>query len=156
MITISILGIDPYLIRQISREATKTIANLYEVPEDEVNFFAYEGLLVHAGNEQNLWNVIVRVKAPDVYKNVEKAMFELLKNYLTDVCFHFTLEFEYYHLNSVYKHINDEFDLYFTEKESSYEDDEHDEDKSDEEDEVPSEEELYLGNAFKGIIDDDK
>ena len=50
MITIKIYGIDPYLLRNISKDATKKIADLYEISEDEINFLAPECLYVHNVN----------------------------------------------------------------------------------------------------------
>ena len=72
MITVSILGTDPYLVRQISKEMTSRLADIYECKKDDINFYAPECLFIHDGVEQNTWNVLVRVHAPLKVKVMEK------------------------------------------------------------------------------------
>ena len=50
--TITILGLDPYLLKQLSRELTKQLVEVYECGEDGIDFFAPEGLLLHNGIDQ--------------------------------------------------------------------------------------------------------
>lgn len=145
MITISLYGIDPYLARPLSRVMTSKIADVYEINQDEVNFFAHEGLLVHDGVEQNTWNVIVKVNAPLKVQVLEKQIVVLFKEYMKDACVNFSIEFTYYSQDSRYEFINKEFPRFMNEENSFY----IDEDEADEDDE--ENEEPYLGNAFADI-----
>ena len=86
MITITMLGLDPYLLRQVSKNLTEKLADIYEVSEDEINFFAPEGLLVHNGVEQNTWNIIVKVDAPLKVKVLENKVVKLIHEYTKDLC----------------------------------------------------------------------
>ena len=81
MVTISIIGVDPYLVRQISKAMTDKISNIYEISKDDVNFYAPECLYIHDGVEQNTWNVLVKVNAPIKAKIMEK---DELRNSLPD------------------------------------------------------------------------
>ena len=57
MIVIKVFGLDPYLLRDISEDLTSKLASLYEISEDEIDFYGSEGLIVHKGVEQNTWNI---------------------------------------------------------------------------------------------------
>ena len=65
MITLVTFGIDPYSLRQLSREITPGLTALFECKEDDINFYATEGLFVHNGVEQNTWYVVIKVMLPD-------------------------------------------------------------------------------------------
>ena len=81
MITISIIGLDPYLVRQISKEMTPKLAELYEISEDKIDFYAPECLFIHNGVEQNTWNVLVRVNAPLKIKVLEKKAVKIIREW---------------------------------------------------------------------------
>ena len=150
MITVMIYGIDPYLARQISREMSSKLAQVYETDSDNIMFYAPDGLLVHEGYEQNTWNIFVTVNAPERTKIFEKNAVEVIKKYLKHACVHFTAVFNYYSQESRYEVIDEQFpkfmnaenNLYVESEEDYSEDEEHDH-------EHYREEEIYLGNAFE-------
>lgn len=141
MITITVLGIDPYLLRQISKAATKKLANLYECKEDDIDFFAPEGLLVHDGVEQNTWNFVVRVHAPLKVKVLEKEASELIHSYIKDACVNMTIEFYYYSQDNFYQFISKDHPRFMTEENTVVEDEETFEQEEGEE--------PYLGDIFE-------
>ena len=49
MITITIYGLDQFVVGNLSRELTPLVAKLYEVDEDEVNFIAPQAMGFHKG-----------------------------------------------------------------------------------------------------------
>ena len=148
MITITILGIDPYLLRDVSKDLTSKLAELYEVEEDDINFFAPEGLLAHNGVEQNTWNIIVRVHAPLKVQVLQEDAAEVIHNYIMNLCVQSAIEFYYYHEDDRYEFINENSERYMTEDNSNYVETD-DEDEGDEENEEESkDEDIYLGNAF--------
>lgn len=166
MITITMLGLDPYLLRQVSKNLTEKLADIYEVSEDEINFFAPEGLLVHNGVEQNTWNIIVKVDAPFKVKVLENKVVKLIHEYTKDLCVNSEIYFTYFSQDSRYEFFRDDSPRFMTEENSLYVDEEDDFNENDEEccdDDCcchdhncnhdgcscNDEEEIYLGNAFE-------
>ena len=47
MITITILGLDQYIVGRLSRELTSNLAKIYEVSEDDINFIAPNNMVFH-------------------------------------------------------------------------------------------------------------
>lgn len=142
MITISIIGVDPYLVRQISKAMTAKIAALYEVSKDEINFYAPECLYIHDGVEQNTWNVLVKVNAPLKVRVLEKDAVKVIREFMKDACINLAVEFYYYSSDNRYEFIDNSHPRFMTE-DNSYEIIE------DEEEEEESTEEPYLGDIFE-------
>ncbi len=153
MITVMIYGVDPYISKQLSLEATNHIAKLYEVKDEDVRFFASEGILTYKGQEQNLWNIYIIVNAPSGTETIEKPMCTLLQKFINNVAFHFTVEFHYFKPKNQYEFINKEFDKFFDDSKRKLTQYDIEEEYYEEEDE--EEEEVYLGNAFKGVLPND-
>lgn len=141
MITITVLGIEPYLLRQVSKACTDKLANLYECKKDEIDFFAPEGLLVHDGVEQNTWNLIVRVHAPLKVKIMEDKAVKIIHQFLKDTCINMSVEFYYYSLDNRYEFNSTDHPRFMTEENLVVEDEE--------EIEEASQEEPYLGDVFE-------
>jgi hypothetical protein len=153
MITITLYGIDPYLIRDLSKDLTDKLADLYEVEPDDINFFAPEGLLAHNGVEQNLWNVIVHVNAPKKVSVLQNEAAQLIANYVKSLCINLSIEFYYYSQDDRYEFLSNDNPRFMTEENSVYVDNNEDEDGDDDdtdecEDEHDDETEPYLGDAF--------
>lgn len=142
MVTISILGLDPYLVRQISKAMTPKLADICEMSKDNINFYAPECLVIHDGVEQNTWNVIVRVNAPLKVKVMEKEACKIIHEYIKDACVNMSVEFYYYSSDIRYEFISKDHPRFMDENNLVVEDDCCD----DEEDEEP-----YLGNIFEGF-----
>lgn len=142
MITISIIGVDPYLVRQISKAMTAKIAALYEVSKDEINFYAPECLYIHDGVEQNTWNVLVKVNAPLKVRVLEKDAVKVIREFMKDACINLAVEFYYYSSDNRYEFLDNSHPRFMTE-DNSYEIVE------DEEEEEESTEEPYLGDIFE-------
>ncbi|MFA6755020.1 MAG: hypothetical protein WCR97_00725 [Bacilli bacterium] len=141
MITITILGLDPYLLRDISKDCTKKLADIYECKSEDIDFFSPEGLYVHEGVEQNTWNVLVRVHAPLKVKVMEKDAAKILHEYIKDTCVNMAIEFYYYSQDNRYDFLNKDHPRFMTEENTVVED---------KEEFVQEEgEEPYLGNIFE-------
>ena len=154
MITISILGVDPYLVRQISKAMTGPIASLYETSKDNINFYAPECLYIHDGVEQNTWNVLIRVHAPLKVKVLEEEAVEVIKEFVKDACVNLAIEFYYYSSDNRYEFVDPTHPRFMTEENLvTYEEDDSCDccdDESCEEDEG-NYEEPYLGNVFENL-----
>ncbi len=161
MITISILGLDQYAIAYYAKNHTKNIANLYEISEDDLNFYAPNSFIYHYGVEQNSWNALVRVHAPEKYRVFQEKIAKYIMKTITDVSINVAIEFYYYDAKNRYERINPEYPRFITEanvvREQEYSEEEDDEDDDCCEDEHQHEE-VYGGNIFEGVLpkDDNK
>mgnify|MGYP006982724032 FL=1 len=72
MITISVLGLDQFVVGHYSKEHTANLAELFETDSDEINFYAPSSMIFHNGVEQTSWNVEIRVLAECKYRIVEQ------------------------------------------------------------------------------------
>ena len=116
MITISIIGLDPYLVRQISKEMSAKIADIYETTVDNINFYSPECLFIHNGVEQNTWNVLVKVNAPLKVKVMEKDAAKIIHEFVKDACVNMAIEFYYYSQDNRYEYIDKNHPRFMTEE----------------------------------------
>ena len=108
MITITILGLDQYIVGRLSREMTPNLAKLYEVSEDDINFVAPSNMVFHNGVEQTSWNAIVRVNAPMKVSVLQEEVANLISLSIDDVAINLAIEFYYYSSDNRYERINKE------------------------------------------------
>jgi hypothetical protein len=164
MITISILGLDQFVVGRYSKDNSANLANLFESDENLLNFYAPNAMVFHHGTEQTSWNTIVIVRAPIKYKACESKVAEYLMKTLSEFSINVEIEFEYFEQSSHYEHINDSYPRYIASDNIVSTDDmpgEHDEDDEDEEPDPRDRSDLdpndpnqiYLGNAFEGFED---
>lgn len=177
MITFYVYGLDQFVVGDYSRDHSENLANLYEVSEDYLNFYAPSGIVFHKGIEQTSWNVIVKVTAPKKYKVFEKSVADYVFKTLSLFAIHISAEFEYFEEDSRYEKVNSKFprfiepdhihqefeedddDFEWEEVEEEHHHHHHDEDcdchhhhhEEDEEIDINNEEEIFLGNAFEGF-----
>ncbi len=146
MITITILGIDPFLLRQISKYATPKLADIYECKKDDIDFYAPEGILVHDGVEQNTWNLLVRVHAPLKVKVMEEDAVKIIHQYIKDTCVNMSIEFYYFSQDNRYEFNSTDHPRFMTEDNTIVEDEETFEQEEGEE--------PYLGDIFEELHKD--
>lgn len=143
MITITILGLDQYIVGRLSRELTPNLAKLYEIDEDEINFVAPSNMVFHNGVEQTSWNVIVRVNAPMKVSVLQDEVANFISVSLKDVAINLAIEFYYYSVDNRYTRINKDYPRYIVSDnivdfEAEFED-------------FDEGEEVYDGDVFEGI-----
>ncbi|MCH3908891.1 MAG: hypothetical protein LKE31_00730 [Bacilli bacterium] len=160
MITISVLGLDQYVVGHYSKEHTANLANLYETDEEAVNFYAPNSMVFHNGVEQTSWNTIVIVKAPHRCEAVESKVADYIIKTLSEFTINLEVEFEYFEEGHHYEHVNSSYPRFILE--SNLVDVEADSgDDSDEDDEEPDPRDradldiddpnqIFLGDAFAG------
>lgn len=164
MITIAVLGLDQYVVGHYSKEHTENLANLLEVEEDEINFYAPQSVIFHRGVEQTSWNTLIIVSLPERLAVLEEKVATYLLNTFTNFTINLEIEFQYFHEGHRYQKINSDFPRFIQEEQLEKEanllreaeeeahkdadllDDEDDEDEID----INNPEELYLGNVFAG------
>ncbi len=148
MITITIYGLDQFVVGNISRELTPLVAKLYEVSEDEVNFIAPQAMMFHKGVEQTSWNILIEVRAPKKVSVLEKQMSELMLHGIGDVAIHVAVEFFYYSQENRYTKINDSYPRFITEENLV---DIEDEDALEDMEEGEDEDQIFTGDIFEGL-----
>lgn len=149
MITITIYGLDQFVVGNLSRELTPLVAKLYEVDEDEVNFIAPQAMVFHKGTEQTSWNILIRVNAPKKVSVLQDQMAELMLHGIGEVAIHVNVEFTYYSQDDRYTKINPSYPRYISEENLVGIDDEYPEDIE----EGEGDDELYTGDIFEGLRD---
>lgn len=130
MITISIYGLDQYVVGHYSKDHTKNLADLLEVEEKDVVFYAPNAYVFHNGVEQTSWNTIVKVNAPEQCESLEEKVSKYIIDTLKEFSINLSVEFYYYHKHHRYEYINKEYPRFITEnnvvnvEEEEYDDDE--------------------------------
>lgn len=147
MITITIYGLDQFVVGNLSRELTPLIAKLYEVDEDEVNFIAPNAMMFHKGVEQTSWNILILVDAPKKVSVLQDHMAELMLHGIGDVAIHVTVEFKYYSEDDRYTKINPDYPRFISEENLVDVDNEYPEDLE----EGENEDQIYTGDIFAGL-----
>ena len=141
MITISVLGLDDNTVGHYSKDYTKDLANLFETSEDDINFFAVEGTMIHKGVEQTSWNVLVRVNAPEKFELLEEKVADFLIKTFKEFVINVAFEFFYYPDDRRYERINEEYPRFIKEENLV----------NVESEDLPDGEELFEGNIFEGF-----
>ena len=164
MITIQVLGLDQFVVGHYSKEHTANIAQLLEVPEEEVNFYAPNAMMFHSGVEQTSWSTLVNVLLPHRFEALEKPLADYIMRTLCEFSIHVTVTFTYYHDHSEYNYVNPQYPRYLKGENIKEADISveygmpHDEDECDEDEcechhshDSEEEDDIYLGNAFEGL-----
>ena len=147
MITITIYGLDQFVVGNLSRELTPLVAKLYEVDEDEVNFIAPQAMIFHKGVEQTSWNIIIQVNAPKKVSVLEDKMSQLMLHGIGEVAIHVAVEFYYYSQDNRYTKINENYPRFISDDNLVDIDDEYPEDIE----EGEGDDEIFTGDIFQGI-----
>ncbi len=147
MITITIYGLDQFVVGNLSRELTPLVAKLYEVDEDEVIFIAPNAMVFHKGTEQTSWNILIKVNAPKKVSVLQDQMAELMLHGIGEVAIHVNVEFTYYSQDDRYSKINNSYPRYISDENLVGIDDDYPEDLE----EGEEDDEIYTGDIFEGI-----
>lgn len=139
MITISVLGLDQYVVGTYSKNHTKNLASLFETNLDNISFYAPNSYMFHNGVEQTSWNTLVRIHAPHKYEVLEKKVAKYILETLKEFTINLSIEFYYYEEEHRYAYNNEKYPHFLTE----------DNVVNVEEEELGEDEELFEGNIFE-------
>ena len=145
MITVTIYGLDQFVVGRLSREMTPNLAKLYELSEDEIIFVAPENMVFHKGVEQTSWNIIIHVHAPKRAALVEEQVAKFILETIGDVAINKVIEFYYYSEDNRYTKLNESYPRFIAAdnlvdiEEENYEDMEEGE----------GEDNIFTGDIFK-------
>ena len=147
MITITIYGLDQFIVGRLSREMTPNLAKLYELSEDEILFVAPENMVFHKGVEQTSWNIIIHVHAPKKVSVLQDQVAKLILESIGDVAINKVVEFYYYSEDNRYSKLNESYPRFIASDnlvdvaEEDYEDREEGE----------GEDEIFTGDIFQNF-----
>ena len=147
MITITIYGLDQFVVGQLSRELTPLISKLYEVTDDDVSFIAPQAMVFHKGVEQTSWNILIHVCAPKKVAILQEHMAELMLHGIGDVAIHVSVEFYYYSQDDRYQKINESYPRFLSQDNLVDVDDEYPEDIE----EGEGDDQIYTGDIFADL-----
>ena len=149
MILFEFIGLDQYLVGNLSKSLTKPLANILETSPDDIDFYAPNAQIYHDGVEQTSWHGLIRVSLPERFHPFEEKVAKVLIHEVKEVMVNIRIEFHYYEEHHVYEHRNEEYPLFMKDNVKVEVDEEKMLDSEEEDDE------LYEGNIFKEILGED-
>lgn len=157
MITIKLFGMDSYEAIKYTKKLTIKLAELYDVSENEIEFFATDGFIIHNGFEQTNFRLDVEIEAPEQFEELENEVKDAICDFLRDenVAVHFRFLFTYFNPSHEYVLIDDSYPLYMNDNNTVKAKDDEDEEvdtSSDSEDEEEYDE-PYMGDII-GAFDE--
>lgn len=114
MITLTIYGLDQYIVGRLSKDMTHNLADLYEVSEDDINFIAPANMVFHNGVEQTSWNALIRVNAPKKVMVLQEDAAHLIMEMVQGPTINVAVEFYYYSEDNRYEKINEDYPRFIT------------------------------------------
>jgi hypothetical protein len=147
MITLTIYGLDQYIVGRLSREMTHNLADLYEVSEDDINFIAPNNMVFHNGVEQTSWNALVRVHLPKKVMVLQDDAAKLIMDMIQGPTINVAVEFYYYSEDNRYEKINEDYPRFITDDNLVDVDEDYDEETQ--YIEGDGKDEVFTGDIFK-------
>ena len=114
MITLTVYGLDQYIVGRLSKDMTHNLADLYEVSEDDINFIAPANMVFHNGVEQTSWNALIRVNAPKKVMVLQEDAAHLIMEMVQGPTINVAVEFYYYSEDNRYEKINEDYPRFIT------------------------------------------
>ena len=139
MISITVYGLDAYIIGHYSKDHTANLAQLFETKEENIVFIVSDEYVFHNGVEQTSWQTLVKISAPEKYEPLEDKVATYLLKTLTQFSVHVQIVFDYFHGHHEHTFVNKDYPR-FIKEDNVVNVEEEDED-----------EELYEGNIFEGM-----
>ena len=112
MITLTVYGLDQFVVGRLSREMTSALADLYECDKEEILFIAPENMVFHNGVEQTSWNTIVRVDAPKKVAVLQEDVAKVIKSMIKGLSINVQIVFNYFSQDNFYEELNDDYPRY--------------------------------------------
>lgn len=145
MITLTVYGLDQFVVGKLSREMTAALADLYECDKDEIIFVAPESMVFHNGVEQTSWNTIVRVDAPKKVSLLQEDAAKVIKQLIKGLTINVQIVFYYFSQDNFYESISDDYPRFIESENIVNFDDEYDENIE----EGEGDDQIFTGDIFK-------
>ena len=145
MISLTVYGLDQFVVGKLSREMTSALADLYEVDKEEILFIAPENMVFHNGVEQTSWNALVKVDAPKKVSVLQEDAARLIMNLVKGPTIHVQVVFNYFSQDNFYENLNDDYPRYIENENLVNFDEEYDENIE----EGEGDDQIFTGDIFK-------
>jgi len=129
MITVTIYGLDQFVVGRLSREMTSSLADIYECDKEEIIFIAPESMVFHNGVEQTSWNTVVKVEAPKKVAVLQDDVAKIIMQFIKGLSINVQVVFSYFSQDNFYEQLNDDYPRYIeNENIVNFEEERYDED----------------------------
>ena len=145
MISLTVYGLDQFVVGKLSREMTSALADLYEVDKEEILFIAPENMIFHNGVEQTSWNALVKVDAPKKVSVLQEDAARLIMNLVKGPTIHVQVVFNYFSQDNFYENLNEDYPRYIENENLVNFDEEYDENIE----EGEGDDQIFTGDIFK-------
>ena len=145
MISLTVYGLDQFVVGKLSREMTSALADLYECDKEEILFIAPENMVFHNGVEQTSWNALVKVDAPKKVSILQEDAARLIMNMVKGPTIHVQVVFNYFSQDNFYENLNDDYPRYIENENLVNFDEEYDENLE----EGEGDDQIFTGDIFK-------
>ena len=145
MISLTVYGLDQFVVGKLSREMTSALADLYEVDKEEILFIAPENMIFHNGVEQTSWNALVKVDAPKKVSILQEDAARLIMNLVKGPTIHVQVVFNYFSQDNFYENLNEDYPRYIENENLVNFDEEYDENLE----EGEGDDQIFTGDIFK-------
>ena len=145
MISLTVYGLDQFVVGKLSREMTSALADLYEVDKEEILFIAPENMIFHNGVEQTSWNALVKVDAPKKVSVLQEDAARLIMNLVKGPTIHVQVVFNYFSQDNFYENLNEDYPRYIENENLVNFDEEYDENLE----EGEGDDQIFTGDIFK-------
>lgn len=150
MIIIKILGMDSYEAIRYTKKLQKKLADLYQVTESEIEFYAADGFIIHDGFEQTNFRLNIEIQAPEQFEDIENEVKDLIAETLREenIAIHFHFLFTYFDPSHEYLLTDDDYPLYMTDKNTVKAETEEEVDTEEDNDDEEEYDEPYMGDII--------
>lgn len=150
MIFIKLFGMDSYEAIRYTKMLQTKLANLYDVSENEIEFYAADGFIIHNGFEQTNFRLNVEIEAPEQFEDLENEVKDTICDCLREenVAVHFHFIFNYFDPIHEYLLNDDSYPLYMTDKNTIKAESEEEVDTSSDNDDEEEYDEPYMGDII--------
>ena len=145
MISLTVYGLDQFVVGKLSREMTSALADLYECDREEILFIAPENMIFHNGVEQTSWNALVKVDAPKKVSVLQEDAARLIMNLVKGPTIHVQVVFNYFSQDNFYENLNDDYPRYIENENLVNFDEDYDENIE----EGEGDDQIFTGDIFK-------
>ncbi|MBE6135680.1 MAG: DUF1904 family protein [Erysipelotrichaceae bacterium] len=145
MISLTIYGLDQFVVGKLSHEMTSALADLYECDKEEIIFIAPESMVFHNGVEQTSWNAVVKVEAPKKVAVLQEDAAKLITSLVKGPTINVQVIFSYFSQDNFYESLNPDYPR-FIENENLVN---FEEEYSEDIEEGEGDDQIFTGDIFK-------
>lgn len=140
MIVIKVIGIDPELVKDISKRTCGNLADLFEVPAEDILFIGSEDMVLFNGVDQYGLHVLIEIDCPEECQKTSPNIVKYLQEVFADYSVHSLIKFRFSRCLDEHLRLDETYPRYMTEN-NMVQLEEHSDNS----------EEVYDGDIFKDL-----